>query len=311
METESLDLFEENKPLPDNDEDSAYLEYAYTTFDRQFLRSPGQHLIGVGITGSGKTQKAYWLLKKILDHGTETLVWFDTGKSYEFGRYEEFGPLFGFGVPINIITPMGGAIQVENSPVPVSFTKCQSPESLWDCIQVGKINVVSLSRFFIDPELHAKYAQRAFNQLIVLSINSREKLQPVLPMAVFYDEFSDIAPGKRMQITRGQNKIAALMAWNIKQLRSIGVRVVGFTQAWFNVYPAVRSSFSWILACRGAHFEREEPLIAAYNRLHQGLDVWQGIMWFPTREFFGRWKFPLYHSPEGLKIQHTGILTSL
>lgn len=309
MATEVLDLFEENKSIPDNQEDIDYLERAYRIFDKQFLKTPGQHLVGVGITGSGKTQKAYWILKKLLDY--ETILWFDTGKSYQFGKYEEFGPLFSFGVPVHIIYPTGTAISIENSPVPVTYTDCERPERLWDCIRPGCINIVSLARFFIDPALHAKYAQMAFNELIVLAINDRKRLQHVLPLSVFYDEFSDIAPGKRMQISYSQNKIAALMAWNIKQLRSIGVRIVAFAQAWYNIYPAVRSQFSWILACRGAHFEREEPVIAGYNRLHGSLDVWQAILWFPTREFYGRWRFPLYQTPENLIIHHKGVLTSL
>jgi hypothetical protein len=309
METKAIDLFEETKIKPGIDEDIDYLEYAYSQFDRLFLHTPGQHLIGVGITGSGKTQKAYWILKKLLEY--ETIVWFDTGKSYEFGKYEEFGPLFTFGVPVHIIYPSGVAISVENAPVPVTYQECPAPARLWDCLKPGCINVVSLARFFIDPELHARYAQKAFNELIVLAINEKPRITNVLPLSIIYDEFSDIAPGRRMQITHGQEKTAKLMAWNIKQLRSIGVRVVCFTQAWFNVFPAVRSSFSWIMACRGAHFEREEPVIAGYNRLHGSLDVWQAIMWFPTREFYGRWKFPLYRSPDGLKIHHKGVLTSL
>lgn len=302
----TVDLFEESSL----DDDEIISKFWFDEFDRQFVKKPGEHLFCVGITGSGKTQKGYWLVKQILQY--ETVLWFDSGKSYSLGKFQEFGPLFTFETPVHIIYPAGDiSIKIENSPVPVSYSRCNSPNQLWDLIKPNQINIVSLSRFYIEPELYAKWGQRAFRELILISKNEHSRIDHVLPLAIFHDEFSDVAPGDRISISSSQRKLGRIMAHNIKELRSIGVRIVAFAQAWANVTPAVRQSFNWILACRGLRIEREEPLISHYNRLHGSLQAWQGVLWWPTREFHGIWRFPLYHSPDNMTFKKTGVLESL
>ncbi|MCX6692273.1 MAG: hypothetical protein NTW33_09575 [Methanoregula sp.] len=64
-------------------------------FVKEFLWRKGNHCFVFGTTGSGKTQKLYWLLNW-LKHG-ETQIWFSTGKS------DEILPLFFMGMKIRVI----------------------------------------------------------------------------------------------------------------------------------------------------------------------------------------------------------------
>ena len=290
---------------PDEDEEKKI----YSLFERDFLKKPGEHLLGIGITGSGKTQKSYWFAKQLLPH--ETLVWFDCGKSSNFGRSAEIGPLFTFGVPVNIIIPMGVDIQVVGSPGPGTILKTPRPADVWDLCEAGKINIVAINRFFLDPDLYAKYTAEVFRQLIILSQNAKDRLRRLLPMAIFHDEFQDVSPGVTMALSPSHLYSAKIVAWNINKLRSIGVRVCAFTQKYTFIYPNTRAAFSWILCCRGAYFEREDPDLAAFNRLYKHLDVFQAILWFPKRLFKHRWRFRLYQGPPGLVISHEGVLTNV
>ena len=40
----------------------------FSSFKTKFLQKPGEHLLGIGTTGSGKTHKAYWLLKQLMPY---------------------------------------------------------------------------------------------------------------------------------------------------------------------------------------------------------------------------------------------------
>jgi hypothetical protein len=299
-ETE-LDSLQPDPDLTDSD--------LWRLFERDFLKKPGEHLLGLGITGSGKTQKAYFLLKKLIPY--ETVVWFDTGKDYDFD-ISEIAPLFTFGVPINIIAPLqveGKEIRVEvsGSPVEVTVNYAAVPGRIWDLIRPGMINIVMISRFYMEPDAYAKYTAQAFKELIMINKAEKHRLKSVIPMSIFHDEFADVAPGSTMSLSESHTYSAKLMSFNINKLRSNHIRILGFTQDYTMIMRKCRVAFTWILCCRGAYFEREHRDLAKFNDLYKKLDIWQGIMWFPKRVFKHRWRFPLYKGPEGLSIRYEGI----
>jgi hypothetical protein len=311
MESETLDLYEE-EAVHDEEEisiDDLESQYWFKEFDRDFLGKPGGHLLGIGITGSGKTQKAYYLVKKLLEY--ETIIWFDSGKSYALGKYEEIAPLFNFGVPVNIIVPIGVEMKIENSPVPVSYDETIVGSDIWDKIKPGYINIISLTRFFLMPELYGKYCKDIFLDLIQTAMSNKKRLSHLIPIAIFYDEFSDLAPSKNLTVQTAQFNIAQVISFNITKLRSFGIRFCAFTQAYQNIFPAVRLSFNWVLACRGTYLKYDEPVIRNYNPLHSTLEIPQAVLWWPDRSFHGVWRFSLFHSPENIKITSSGIRTSL
>lgn len=309
---ETIDLYEEEEVVREENEiniDDLESQYWFSEFDRNFLAKPGGHLLGIGITGSGKTQKAYYLVKKLLKF--ETIVWFDCGKSYNLGKYEEIGPLFNFNIPVNIIVPAGVEMRIENSPVPVYYEKTMSGFDIWDKIKPDCINIISLTRFFLMPDLFGKYCKDIFIDLIQTAMSKKERINHLLPMAIFYDELSDIAPSKTLTQQSSQHNIASVISFNITKLRSFGIRFVAFTQSYHNIYTPVRQSFNWILACRGTYLKWDEPAIRDYNPLHSKLEIPQAVLWWPDRSFHGVWRFKLFHSPGNIKIITNGIRTSL
>lgn len=314
MADEALSLFEETEDKgitlqPDPDIDPVLADGdLWRLFERDFLRKPGEHLLILGITGSGKTQKAYYLLKQLIKY--ETCVWFDTGKDYDFD-ISEIAPLFSFGIPIKIIAPAGVHVEVSGAPVPVTISYSLTPGDIWDHLVPGKINIIMISRFFTEPDLYSKYTAQAFKELIIINKTAKNRLRDVIPMSIFHDEFSDVAPGTTMSLSDSHTYSAKLMSFNINKLRSNHIRILGMTQEYTMIMRKCRVAFSWILCCRGAYFEREHRDLAKFNDLYKRLDVWQGIMWFPKRLFKHRWKFPLYKGPEGLSIKYEGILTNI
>jgi hypothetical protein len=81
--------------------DAAQRQWAITGPGKMFLDDfvwlKGNHCFVIGTTGSGKTNKGYWLVNW-LKH-TEMQVWLDSGKS------NEIIPLLCQGLPVHIIVP--------------------------------------------------------------------------------------------------------------------------------------------------------------------------------------------------------------
>jgi hypothetical protein len=300
MDVDDLSLFEDVEiSVPDNDP-------AWRTFEKQFLKKPGEHLFGIGRTGSGKTQKAYYIAGKLAKY--ETVCWWDTGKSMQFGTASELSPLFSLGYPIHIIHPLEGTVIVRGSPVPCSTKGVATPAGIWHELKPNHINIVTANPFFLDPDLYAKWTSNAFRELILFSRRSPETIRHVLPLSIFHDEFQDVAPGRDMALSSRHRYAAILMAHNVNKLRAPGIRICAFTQRDTMIMPNVRNAFSWILCCRGTKFSRDDPELAQYNNLYSRLEVYQAILWYPNRRFDGRWRFPLIAGPEGLIIEHDGII---
>lgn len=269
---------------------------SWLSFERGFLRTPGEHLIGIGITGSGKTQKAYRFVRWLKDR--DTIVWFDSGKS------GEILPLFDLGLPVNVIIPEGMDIRF-NGVTPEKIQRSPLPNTIWGFIEPGKINVIAIERYFDDVEKYALYIANAFRELIR---NAQRETLPksVLPMSIFYDEFQDVCPGTNATLGTNHQYAARIVAFNLKKLRSCGVRVCAFAQNWTDILPAARRQFSWILVCRSAYFERDQPQLMGYNKFFNKVKTNQGILVFPSKIWSGRWKFHLYEKPRDSWVDYIG-----
>lgn len=277
----------------------------FSSFKTKFLQKPGEHLLGIGTTGSGKTHKAYWLLKQLMPY--EKCIWFDCGKSAQMGAEPEIGPLFGMGYPVNIIIPWGCDVTVDNSPVQVTIQKAPSAPYFWEYIKPGHINIGIINRFIIEPEVYARYISLAYKRLIELAQPGRFPKE-LLPLAIIQDEFQDVAPGQTIRLNKSMLDSAIRISWNINKLRSCGIRLCGFTQKYTFIYPNARIAFTWIMACRGAYFERDDPDLADFNRMYKRLDIQQAVMWFPKKIFRHRWRFPRYECPPDLKVSFDGLV---
>ncbi len=273
-------------------------------FKCEFLQKPGEHLIEVGITGSGKTQGMYWLLDGLLKHaGNETIVWFDTGKSSEILTLARMNPL-------NLIHPEGTEIKIQSegkdAPDIIKSTFIY-PKRVWSLLKKDRINVICIKPFILNPTVHARIFTKIFKQLIVLAHNYEMET----PISIFADEFHRLAPSKGNAVDL---KIMGLGGWiqeNIELLRSMHIRFIVSTHGWTKIRAGVRSSFNWIMPRRGAHFSTDQPKLHAFNPLFEKLNNNQAVLVFPTKYFPGIFSLPLFDVGENLgRVNYIGVLES-
>lgn len=230
----------------------------------RFLKKPGEHLLEIGITGSGKTQGLYHLLNGILDYSKgETILWITCGKSAEELKLMQF-------MPVNYIYPQKRAIEIEllQETYPYTSYEFTSIPDIFDHIDKGKINILCLVPYFPDPEDYAIVITEFFKTLITLA---RDGNVPT-PLAIFIDEFQMVAPAQGQALNDQHSLGGRWMQKNMDQLRSIGIRIVAAAQSWKKVRQGVRTSFGCIMIRQGAEFPANE-----IKRLAVANDIWQAL----------------------------------
>jgi hypothetical protein len=231
---------------------------------KHFLEKPGEHLIEVGITGSGKTQGLYYLLNGILDHNpSETILWITCGKSSEEMKLLNF-------MPCNFLFPYRRNLKIETYQETYSWhtTQFATLPELFKHINKGVINILCLAPYYPDPDEYSIIAMELFKALIVLARENKI----IIPLAIFIDEFQMFAPARGQALTEKHKLGGIWMQRNIDQLRSIGIRIVAATQSWKRVLQGVRTSFGCIMIRQGAEFPANE-----IKRLSEGNEKWQGL----------------------------------
>lgn len=231
---------------------------------KYFLKRPGEHLLEIGITGSGKTQGLYLLLNGILDSNSkETILWITCGKSSEELKLMQF-------LSCNFLYPSrrGLTIDLYEKTYPYTTYQFSSIPEIFAHINKKQINVLCLAPYFPDPEEYAIVITEFFKALIVFAREGKI----ATPLSIFIDEFQMIAPAKGQALNEMHNLGGRWMQRNIDQLRSMGVRIVGAAQGWKRVLQGVRTSFGCIMIRQGSEFPANE-----IKRLSDGNERWQSL----------------------------------
>lgn len=231
---------------------------------KYFLKSPGEHLIEVGITGSGKTQGLYYLLNGILDlNPDETILWITCGKSSEELKLMQF-------MSCNFLYPNERGVDIElyTQTYPWEAYQFTTIPEIFEHINKKKINILCLAPYFPDPEEYSIVITEFFKTLIVLARDGKI----ATPLAVFIDEFQMVAPARGQALNDMHSMGGRWMQRNIDQLRSMKIRIVAASQAWKRVLQGVRTSFGCIMIRQGAEFPANE-----IKRLAEGNERWQGL----------------------------------
>lgn len=75
-------IFQDSDTFESDIDDSEDAEKIIKFLISHFVKRPGQHLLELGSTGTGKTNFLYWLIDMFREYAPrEALVWFDIGKA--------------------------------------------------------------------------------------------------------------------------------------------------------------------------------------------------------------------------------------
>ncbi len=267
------------------------------SFEKEYLSKPGEHLIEVGITGSGKTQGLYWILDGLIKtNPDEMIVWFDTGKSGEILTLSKLKPL-------HVFIPYGTELKTSKG-IEIPVTEFTDLKMIWTDLKPGCINVICIEPFIIDPSTYTKVFTKLFSELIKLAHDYAIHT----PMAIFVDEFNKIAPARGSTLDESQSRMGAVIQLNMERLRSLKVRFVCATQGWTKIKSGVRNSFNWIFPRRGAHFTADQPKLQRFNPLFETLDTGVGVLVFPTKVFTDTLHLPFYKEGKDLgQVRYIGV----
>jgi energy-coupling factor transporter ATP-binding protein EcfA2 len=256
----------------------------------RFLKNPGEHLLEIGITGSGKTQGLYHILNGILDYSkSETILWITCGKSAEELKLMQFGKTH-YLFP----TRRGIAIDLYEETYPYTSYEFTSIADIFRHINKGTINILCLAPYFPDPEDYSLVITEFFKNLIVLA---RKGVIPT-PLAIFIDEFQMVAPARGQALNEQHGIGGRWMQRNLDQLRSMGIRIVAAAQSWRRVLQGVRTSFSCIMIRQGAEFNNDIPRLMAQNDKWQALGKKEMVFAFRNRFYSDVQTLPSYGDGE-------------
>lgn len=226
-----------------------------------FVFEKGNHCFVIGTTGSGKTNKGYWLVNW-LKH-TETQIWVDSGKS------DEIVPLLCQGKRVRIICPVGCDVIIEertenrwerikNHP---EVLQCGSGSAAWDCVDnggydnsrnkiFGSINIFCFRNAFLSTRARAAWMAELFSSL---STRTRMRKMPaIFPFALHVDESQWVLAGSRISKDSDRVKSSEVITENALEIRSYGGRLVMYAQDFMNIPPAIRENLVCAILCRGA-----------------------------------------------------------
>lgn len=273
-------------------------------FFDEFITRKGNHLYVMGNTGSGKTQKGYWLVDWL--RHTEGVIWISTGKT------DEILPLLFMGAKVRIIIPGDSEFCIDgpldNPPEIIrvktageAWHRVKSFE--WDEQRHRKYNIINILEFrnTLSPDIRAEWMAELFSSLAEWT--RLGTMPPIFPCSIFIDESQWVLAGTR--ITRNHERTAAAetVTENALEIRSAGGRLILFAQSHKNITPAIRENMLCAILNRGAMVDTtENPAWAqacggqegVKRTMHFQQD--EGRFVFDDGHYYPKspWKFPLF-----------------
>lgn len=276
----------------------------------QFWKKPGQHMLEIGTTGTGKTQGLIYILDGLIKWSPKSCIcWIDTGKTSEMLILSKFRPL-------NLIIPEGCDIIVKPAKykdkngieheikLDIKKTYITSYADVWHHLDRERINVISFYRFVREHSTNAKVISKIFKELI----NMAYDYHLPTPLDVFIDEFQFIAPAKHIAQSYDHYLAGMDVVSSLYTMRSLKVRFVAATQSLKVINPAARDSFPWYIIRRGSIFL--EGKLARFNELWAQIPTNKAFVGLPSKDYGDdRIELPFYGDGEELGIViYRGVL---
>ena len=281
----------------------------------RFLFKKGHHLFIIGTSGSGKTQKAYWLANWIR-HTRETVVWIDSAKN------REMIPLLALGSPIRIICPKGcDVVLTEWSDDDHKYVRMKhhpeviqvpDPGSVWWAVKRGCINIFCFRVAFSHESEARAWMGEMFSTMSQWIKTHR--MPKIMPFALFGDESHWFLAGEKITTDEERRKLSEMITELSLEDRAHGVRLVLMAQSHKSLPPASRENMIHNLVCRGCKVSAEENnTLSPYNAYsskyqpNQGVFVYEGGYAYPANEDGTGypWPFPFFPMPK-IRIEYHG-----
>lgn len=266
-------------------------------FIDRFIRRPGQHLLEIGKTGTGKTQFLYWIVDMLREYSPhEAIVWFDIGKGDEiltlvnyFGRLRQ--------EPVRIATLPGCEIEIDGPDgIDLEFVTVARCADVWKQIRPGRLLIASFEPFIEDPNLAVRETAATFKELSYLA----HRRGIYAPTAIIYDEFHNVCPavgygfagtGKEGRL---QTQSINLIRQNVQKLRSQRLRLVCTAHQWMQLNRGVRASFEWLVPRRGTIFGWDDVRLRDFNPLWRRMRTDECYIVLPDGSFSRSLRLPYY-----------------
>lgn len=279
-------------------------------FFNEFVFRKGNHLFIVGNTGSGKTQKSYFIMD-FLKH-TENQIWISTAKS------DEILPLLCMGKKVRIIVPKYAELDIEENLsgkwIPyddnLEIVRVASASDSWDAVKTSwdenrnkafdTINIFEFRQTISEKNnIRSKWMIELFDSLAQRTRSGT--IPSIFPCTIYLDEAQWLLAGRRITFDKKRLQSGSIVIENVLEMRSAGCRFVMMAQSYKNIPPAIRENMLCTILCRGAKVESEENDALSYHcRLrpgpthyepHQGKFVHADGTSYPA---VTPWEFPLY-----------------
>lgn len=270
----------------------------WAAFLHQCIMMHGFHILELGQTRTGKTNKKVTINRWLVERGGETIGILDCGKPGEVLLYANFG------LPFNLIIPAGCNVTIRNSPVPVFKNYTETPELSWHFMKEGMINIFTFRAHIIDDLTIGEYAARFMR--VLLDQVMRNKLTIPRPLVLDVDELADLLPAYGLIENKYQKEAAAKFSKVLKKIAFMGIRIHGADQAWGDVYPNARRQFAFLVISRspGTEAKTDVGIIKRYS--FESLKINEAKIVFPQRNWEGIWEFPHVTIPAGMTIEYEG-----
>lgn len=280
------------------------------TFLYKFLFKRGDHLFIIGNTGSGKTQKAYWLVNW-LRHTRETVIWLDSAKN------REMIPLLTMGTPVRIICPKGSLVKLsewsnekhkyiplENMP---EIVEVPDAGTAWWHVKRGYINIFCFRNAFEKAHERERWMKELFETLTTWT--RKQRMPKIYPFCLVGDEAHWFNAGQKITSDTSRNLLSELITEHALEIRAYGGRLVLIAQGYKNLPPATRENLPNNLLCRGAKVAPDENnALSIYNQYTSRYKPSDGLFVYSNGESYPRkapWTFPFFPMPK-IKIQYLG-----
>lgn len=222
-------------------------------FYHNFVKEKGCHLLIVGNPGSGKTRKMVWLATYLCR--TETIVWFDSCKDNESAML--FSDDFK-GIEKHVIVPFGSNFDIRGiEPTEWSLSEAVTPSQYWDCVIPGAINIFAIDNFFFDKRKRSQYIAEIYRGLVFRAYH-KQLDKRIGKLAIFNDEFQKAAPSQSITNDPIRLETAQAITENVLEVRAFGIRIIGASQDYDNIWKGARRNLPAKILCRGAVVRADE-----------------------------------------------------